>query len=90
MSKAKNILAEKIKIEQKVMHIVMAQFDLTDSVKLSLESHIVNDLGADSLDQVELIMTAEEYFEVEVSDEEAEQIQTIGDAVRYFSKPLNV
>ena len=54
--------------------------------KVASEASFVEDLGADSLDTVELVMRFEEEFEVEIPDEDAEKMQTVGDAVRYLSK----
>ena len=52
--------------------------------KVSDEASFVEDLGADSLDTVELVMAFEEEFGVEIPDEDAEQMQTVGDAIRYL------
>lgn len=57
--------------------------------QITKESHIVDDLGADSLDVVELIMRLEEKFEVEIPDEEAEKIQTVDDAVKFIESKLS-
>jgi len=57
--------------------------------QISMESQIVDDLGADSLDVVELIMRLEEKFDVEIPDEDAEKIQTVGDAVKFINSRLN-
>ena len=53
--------------------------------QISMDSLIVDDLGADSLDVVELIMRLEEKFDVEIPDEDAEKIQTVGDAVKFIN-----
>jgi acyl carrier protein len=55
--------------------------------KVADEASFVEDLGADSLDTVELVMRFEEEFEVEIPDEDAEKMQTVGDAIRYLGKP---
>ena len=55
-----------------------------DEAQITMDSLIVDDLGADSLDVVELIMRLEEKFSVEIPDEEAEKIQTVGDAVKFI------
>ena len=55
-----------------------------DEAQISMESIIVDDLGADSLDVVELIMRLEEKFDIEIPDEDAEKIQTVGDAVNFI------
>ena len=70
-------------IEDKVRKIIAEKLDVDlDDVKL--ESHFVNDLGADSLDLVELIMSMEEEFDLDISDEEAEKLQTVQDAVDFI------
>ena len=56
-----------------------------DEEKVTETANFVDDLGADSLDTVELIMAIEEAFDVEIPDEDAEHIQTVGDAVRYIT-----
>ena len=68
---------------ERVRTIVVDQLGVeSDSVKA--ESHFQNDLGADSLDTVELVMAFEEEFDMEIPDEEAENIATVGDAVTYI------
>ena len=57
-----------------------------DENKITGNSSFVDDLGADSLDIVELIMAFEEEFDIEIPDEDAEKMKTIGDAVKYLSK----
>jgi acyl carrier protein len=58
----------------------------TDESEITMESSFVDDLGADSLDLVELIMGLENEFDIEIPDEEAEKIQTVGDAVNYIKE----
>lgn len=65
---------------EKVQQITVEQLSV-DASAVSMESTFVDDLGADSLDIVELIMAFEEEFEVEIPDEEAEKIRTVADAV---------
>ena len=68
---------------ERVRNIVVEQLGVeADTVKA--ESHFQNDLGADSLDTVELVMAFEEEFDMEIPDEEAENIATVGDAVTYI------
>lgn len=55
----------------------------TDESRITPDSKFVEDLGADSLDQVELIMAFEEEFSIEIPDDQAEKIQTIADAIKY-------
>ena len=79
-------MAEK-PIQDRVIEIVCEQLS-TSPDKVSPETSFVNDLGADSLDTVELVMEFEERFNVEIPDEAAEKIQTVGDAVDYIQKKL--
>ncbi len=72
-------------IEERVINIVAEQMDV-DKSQLKRETSFVNDLGADSLDTVELVMELEDEFDMSIPDEEAEKIQTIGDAVDYITK----
>lgn len=57
-----------------------------DSEEVTMESSFIDDLGADSLDIVELIMALEEDFDIEIPDEEAEKIQTVGDVTNYIKE----
>ncbi len=70
-------------IEQKVKDIIVEQLGV-DAGEVKTEASFVNDLGADSLDTVELVMALEESFDMEIPDEEAEKIQTVGQAVDYI------
>jgi acyl carrier protein len=70
-------------IEEKVKGIIVEQLGV-DPEEVNMEASFVNDLGADSLDTVELVMALEESFKIEISDEEAEKIHSVGDAVRYI------
>ena len=69
-----------MEIFEKVQQITVEQLSV-DASAVTMESTFVDDLGADSLDIVELIMAFEEEFEVEISDDEAEKIRTVTDAV---------
>jgi acyl carrier protein len=69
-------------IEQRVKKIVAEQLGVNES-EIKAESSFVNDLGADSLDTVELVMALEEEFETEIPDEEAEKITTVQQAINY-------
>ena len=72
-------------IEERVKKIVCEQLNVAEE-KVTNETSFVNDLGADSLDMVELVMHFEEDFEMQIPDEEAEKIQTVGDAVSYINE----
>ena len=69
-------------IEDRVTDIVVEQLGL-ERDKVKPESKFVDDLGADSLDTVELVMALEEEFDIEIPDEEAEKIATLRDAIAY-------
>ena len=69
-------------IEQRVKKIVAEQLGVAED-EIKLESSFVDDLGADSLDTVELVMALEDEFEIEIPDEQAEKITTVQQAVDY-------
>jgi len=68
---------------EKVKKIIVEQLGVEED-EVTLESSFIDDLGADSLDIVELIMALEEEFDLEIPDSEAEKISTVGDAVEYI------
>jgi len=72
-------------IEGKLKEMIIKQFGVSESA-VTLESSFVNDLGADSLDIVELVMELEDEFDVNIPDEDAEKIQTVGDAIKYINE----
>jgi acyl carrier protein len=72
-------------VEERVINIVAEQLGV-DKDKIKLESNFVNDLGADSLDTVELVMELEEEFDINIADEAAEKIQTVGEAIEHIDK----
>ncbi|GAP62731.1 acyl carrier protein [Ardenticatena maritima] len=72
-------------IFERVRAIIVEQLDV-DPEKVTMDARFREDLEADSLDLVELIMAFEEEFGGEISDEEAQEIQTVGDAVRYLEQ----
>lgn len=74
-------------VERRVKDIVAEQLGLEDE-EIGSENSIIDDLGADSLDIVELIMAIEEEFDLEISDEDAEKILTVKDAVEYVRKRI--
>ncbi len=74
-------------IEDRVVKIVCDQMGITPD-KATRETSFINDLGADSLDTVELVMEFEDEFEISIPDEDAEKIQTIGAAVDYIENKL--
>ena len=71
-------------IEDRVQNIVCEQLGVS-AEEVKLEASFIDDLGADSLDTVELVMAFEEEFEIEIPDEEAENIQTVKNAVDYIN-----
>ena len=75
-------------IEQRVKKIVAEQLGVNEA-DIKNESSFVDDLGADSLDTVELVMALEDEFETEIPDEEAEKIQTVGQAIDYIKNNSN-
>ncbi len=76
-------------IEQKVIQIVSEQMSV-DKSEISRETSFVNDLNADSLDTVELVMELEDEFDMTIPDEEAEKLKTVGEAIDYIQKHLSV
>jgi acyl carrier protein len=74
-------------IEEKIRNIICEQLDVAEEDVVPTAS-FVDDLGADSLDQVELIMAMEEEFDVSIPDEDAEKIATVKDAVEYIEKAM--
>ncbi len=75
-------------IEAKVIDIVAEQMGV-DKTEITRETSFANDLNADSLDTVELVMEFEDEFETSIPDEEAEKIQTVGHAIEYILKAGN-
>lgn len=72
-------------IEKEVIDIIVEQLGV-DANDVSLEKSFVEDLNADSLDLTELIMTFEERFGFEISEEDAEKLKTVGDVVKYINE----
>ena len=72
----------------KIREILAEQLD-ADAEEMTADTSIAEDLGADSLDVVELLMSSEDEFEVEIPDEEIENLKTIGDVVEYIQNNMN-
>ena len=72
-------------VEEKVKQIIVEQLGV-DEGEVTSSASFVDDLGADSLDTVELVMAFEESFDIEIPDEDAEKIRTVKDAVEYIEK----
>ena len=75
-------------VEEKVKEIIVDQLGV-DEKQLNPEAFFIDDLGADSLDTVELVMALEEEFDVEIPDEDAEKIATVQHAIDYIKGPTN-
>ena len=71
----------------RVKKMVVEHLDVEED-KVSENAHFIDDLGADSLDNVELVMAFEEEFDIEIPDDAAETIQTVGDAVKFISEKV--
>lgn len=74
-------------IEQRVKEIIAEELGV-ELEKLTNEVSFMDDLGADSLDTVELVMAFEKEFDIDIPDEEAEQLRTVGDAMKYLHEKL--
>ena len=70
-------------VEERVIEIVAEQLGV-EKEKITRDTHFVNDLGADSLDTVELVMEFEKAFNLQIPDEDAEKISSVGDAIKYI------
>ncbi|MGN0661078.1 MAG: acyl carrier protein [Oscillospiraceae bacterium] len=73
---------------EKVQKIIAEQFDVSED-KISLNTDIIADLGADSLDMVDLAMSFEDEFDIEIPDDQIENIKTVGDIVKYLEENDN-
>ncbi len=73
---------------EKIREIIVEQLGVDESA-VTMETHLMKDLEADSLDAVEIIMAIEDEFEIEVPDEDAEKFQNIGDIVKYVEENIN-
>lgn len=74
-------------LDKRVSELIVEQLGVTEE-EIKPEASFIDDLGADSLDIVELVMAMEEEFDIEIPDEDAERIQTIGDATSYLKERL--
>lgn len=86
----KYLIAEVLEVKKvfdRIKTIIVDQLGI-DENKITPEASFIDDLGADSLDMVELIMAIEEEFEIEVPEEEAENITTVSDAINYISSKI--
>jgi len=75
-------------VEERVKEIIMEQLGV-EADEVTPEASFIEDLGADSLDTVELVMAFEEEFDIEIPDEDAEKITTVRDAMNYITSHLN-
>ena len=74
-----------VALDTRVSELIVEQLGVSME-EIRPEASFIDDLGADSLDIVELVMAMEEEFEIEIPDEEAENIKTVGDAIKYISQ----
>lgn len=70
---------------EKVKEVIVDQLGIEDEERITMETTFIDDLGADSLDVVELIIALEEEFGIEIPETEAEKVVTVGDVVNYIS-----
>lgn len=78
---------DKDRVFEILKEIIMEKLNVAED-QITLEARFQEDLGADSLDVVELVMAIEEKFDIEIPDEDAEQIRTVGDAQKYIIEKL--
>ncbi len=74
-------------LQQKVVDLIVDQLGV-DADSVTPEAHFIDDLGADSLDTVELVMAFEEEFDIEIPDEDAEKLEAVKDAIGYLKKRM--
>ena len=75
-------------LQEKLFDMVAASLGI-DSMDVKLESHFINDLGADSLDTVELVLELEDEFGIEIPDDQAEKLLTVGDVYMYLDNNVD-
>ena len=80
---------DRTEMQIKVVDIIANQLGVDKEI-VTPEANVVDDLGADSLDVVELVMALEEAFDLEIPDEEAEKIRTVKDIIEYLTKALSL
>jgi acyl carrier protein len=80
-------MADKVELENKVKDIIAEELGV-EREKLTSEASFMEDLGADSLDTVELVMAFEKEFDIDIPDEEAEKLRTVGDALGYLHQRM--
>ena len=80
-------MADMAELEAKVKDIIAEELGV-EKEKLTHEASFMEDLGADSLDTVELVMAFEKEFDIDIPDEEAEKLRTVGDALKYLHEKL--
>jgi acyl carrier protein len=81
-------MEEKIMVFDKIKAIIVEQLGVEEA-QVAMETHLMKDLEADSLDAVEIIMAIEDEFDLEVPDEAAEKFQSVGDIVKYVEENTN-
>jgi len=85
LDKEKHIKEDRMSVQEKVKSIIAEQLGVKPE-EVTPEASFIDDLGADSLDTVELVMALEEEFGIEIPDEDAEKITSVGDAVKYIEE----
>ena len=78
-------MADQKTIEQRVKEIIVNQLNVNEE-QITPQASFLDDLGADSLDTVELVMELEEEFDISIPDEDAEKIATVGEAIKYIEE----
>ena len=81
------VLDSMVSSEERIKEIIVEQLGV-DAAQITIDASFIDDLGADSLDTVELVMAFEEEFEIEIPDEDAEKIKTVRDAIEYMNANL--
>jgi len=87
MSQGKHCMLMAADVFARVKKMVVEHLDVEED-KVTEKAHFIDDLGADSLDNVELVMAFEEEFDIEIPEDAAEHLQTVGDAVKFISEKV--